>query len=62
VTGVVYEVSHETEDGEFVTFARGTWGSSQSAAANVDDLHFSGPGVLKVLHDQLVRPMIIIVR
>ena len=62
VTGVVYEVSHETENGKSVTFARGTWGSSQSTAANVDDLHFSGPGVLKVLHDQLVRPLMIIVR
>lgn len=62
VTGTVYEAFYETEDGKTVTFARGTWGSSQSAAANVDDLHFSGPGVLKVLHDQLVRPFIIIVR
>ena len=62
VTGVVYEVSHETENGKSVTFARGTWGSSQSTAANIDDLHFSGPGVLKVLHDQLARPLVIIVR
>ena len=62
VTGTVYEAFYETEDGKTVTFARGTWGSSESAAANVDDVHFSGPGVLKVLHDQLVRPFIIIVR
>ena len=62
VEATFYEAFYETEDGEEVTFARGTWGSSQSAAANIDDLHFSGPGVLKVLHDQLVRPMIIIVR
>lgn len=62
VTGIVYEAFYETEDGEEVTFARGTWGSSQSTAANVDDLHFSGPGVLKVQHDQLARPLTIIVR
>ena len=62
VTGTVYEAFYETEDGKTVTFARGTWGSSESAADHVDDLYFSGPGVLKVLHDQLVRPFIIIVR
>ena len=62
VEGVVYEAFHETEDGEAVTFARGTWGSSESAAEHVDDLYFSGPGVLKVLHDQLANPLIIIVR
>ena len=62
VTGTVYEALYETEDGKTVTFARGTWGSSQSEAANVDDLHFSGPGILKVLHDQLAKPLIIIVR
>ncbi len=62
VTGTVYEAFYETEDGKTVTFARGTWGSSKSAADYVDDLYFSGPGVLKVMHDQLVIPMIIIVR
>ena len=62
VTGTVYEAFYETEDGESVTFARGTWGSSESTADHVDDLHFSGPGVLKVLHDQLANPLIIIVR
>ena len=62
VTGTVYEAFYETEDGESVTFARGTWGSSESAADHVDDLHFSGPGVLKVLHDQLANPLTIIVR
>lgn len=62
VTGTVYEAFHETEDGKTVTFARGTWGSSESAAEHVDDEHFAGPGVLKVLHDQLANPLIIIVR
>lgn len=62
VTGTVYEAFYETEDGESVTFSRGTWGSSESAADHVDDLYFSGPGVLKVLHDQLANPLIIIVR
>lgn len=62
VTGTVYEAFYETEDGEAVTFARGTWGSSESAAEHVDDEHFAGPGVLKVLHDQLANPLIIIVR
>ncbi len=62
VTGTVYEAFYETEDGKTVTFARGTWGSSESTADHVDDLYFSGPGVLKVLHDQLANPLIIIVR
>lgn len=62
VTGIVYEALYEAENGKTVTFARGTWGSSQSIAANIDDLHFSGPGVLKVQHDQLARPLTIIVR
>ena len=62
VTGTVYEALYEAENGKTVTFARGIWGSSESAADHVDDLHFSGPGVLKVLHDQLAKPLIIIVR
>ncbi len=62
VTGTVYEALYEAENGKTVTFSRGTWGSSESAADHVDDLHFSGPGVLKVLHDQLANPLIIIVR
>ena len=62
VTGTVYEALYEAENGKTVTFARGTWGSSESAADHVDDLYFSGPGVLKVLHDQLANPLIIIVR
>lgn len=61
VKGVVYEAFHETEDGRAVTFARGTWGSSESAAEHVDDEHFAGPGVLKVQHDQLVRPTMLLV-
>ena len=62
VTGTVYEALYEAENGKTVTFARGTWGSSESAADHVDDLYFSGPGVLKVLHDQLANPLTIIVR
>ena len=62
VTGTVYEAFYETEDGKTVTFARGTWGSSESAADHVDDLYFSGPGVLKVLHDQLSNPMTVTIR
>jgi hypothetical protein len=62
VTGTVYEAFYETEDGKTVTFARGTWGSSESAADHVDDLYFSGPGVLKVLHDQLSNPLTVTIR
>ena len=62
VTGTVYEAFYETEDGKTVTFARGTWGSSESAADHVDDLYFSGPGVLKVLHDQLANPLTVTIR
>ena len=29
----------------------GTWGSSASGARNKDDTHFSGSGILRVLHD-----------
>ena len=31
-----------------VPVENGTWGSSESAAANVDDVHFAGSGVLRV--------------
>lgn len=36
-------------DGGATYVAAGTWGSSSSGAANVDDTHFSGTGVLNVL-------------
>ncbi len=62
VTGTVYEAFYETEDGKTVTFACGTWGSSEGAADHVDDLYFSGPGVLKVLHDQLSNPLTVTIR
>ena len=62
VQGVVYEAEYEDESGEILTFARGTWGSSASAADHVDDVHFSGPGILKVQHDRQRRPTAIIVR
>jgi hypothetical protein len=62
VEGVVYEALYETEDGEAVTFARGTWGSSESPAEHVDDTYFSGPGVLVVQHDRTVRPSLMILR
>ena len=59
VQGVVYEAEYEDETGAVATFDRGTWGSSESAADHVDDLHFSGPGVLRVLHDRLAGALII---
>ena len=45
-----------------VTLQRGTWGSSGSGAEHVDDAHFLGTGVLTVLHDQLEKPTILILR
>ena len=45
-----------------VTIPRGTWGSSASAASNVDDDHFLGTGVLTVLHDQLPKPTMMVFR
>lgn len=62
VTGTVYEATYEDEDGAVAWFERGTWGSSESAADHVDDVHFAGPGVLKVQHDRCVRPTLMILR
>ena len=45
-----------------VTISRGTWGATGSGADNIDDEHFSGLGVLKVLKDELNRAMMIVVR
>lgn len=45
-----------------VTLARGTWGSSASGAEHVDDAHFAGAGVLRVARDELVRPLVILMR
>ena len=45
-----------------VTISRGTWGATGSGAGNIDDEHFSGLGVLKVLKDELNRAMMIVVR
>ncbi|MGN0827758.1 MAG: hypothetical protein ACI4QD_07500 [Kiritimatiellia bacterium] len=41
---------------------RGTYGSSESGAATVDDLHFSGAGVLQVKSDDLIKPTLILLR
>ena len=62
VEGVFYEATLEDVDGSAEWFARGTWGSSESAAEHVDDVHFAGPGVVKVQHDRCVRPTIMILR
>ena len=62
VEGIVYEATYEDEDGAVAWFERGTWGSSESAADHVDDVHFAGPGVLKVQHDRCVRPTLMILR
>ena len=48
--------------GEPVTLVRGTWGSSESAAANVDDALFSGPGLVRVERDDLARGMVIVIQ
>jgi hypothetical protein len=29
----------------------GTYGATGSGAQNIDDIHFSGSGVIKILHD-----------
>ena len=62
VEATFYEAFYETEDGEEVTFDRGTWGSSESSAEHVDDSYFAGPGVLVVQHDRNVRPTMILVK
>ena len=62
VEGIVYEATFEDVDGAVGWFERGTWGSSESPAQHVDDVHFAGPGVLKVQHDRRVRPTILILR
>lgn len=62
VSAAVWEAFYQTEDGEEVSFARGTWGSSESTAEHVDDVHFAGPGVLAVLHDRNARPTIMVLR
>ena len=62
VEGIVYEATYEDEDGAVAWFDRGTWGSSESAADHVDDVHFAGLGVLKVQHDRRVRPTLMILR
>ena len=62
VEGIVYEATYEDEDGVVAWFDRGTWGSSESAADHVDDVHFAGPGVIKVQHDRRVRPTLMILR
>jgi hypothetical protein len=41
---------------------RGTWGTSESGAENIDDVHFYGPGVLNVLRDDLRSATIVIIK
>ena len=41
---------------------RGTWGSSESGADNVDDNHFSGTGIVRVVKDDSVVPLVIRMR
>lgn len=62
VEGVVYEALYETENGEILSFENGTWGSSESPADHVDDTFFAGPGVLRVRHDRIPRPAMMILR
>ena len=62
VEGIVHEAFYESEDGTAVTFERGTWGSSESAAEHADDTYFSGPGILVVQHDRLLRPTMLLVK
>lgn len=38
---------------------RGTWGSSESGADNVDDNHFSGTGIVRVVKDDSAVPLVI---
>ena len=38
---------------------RGTWGSSESGADNVDDDHFVGTGLVRVLRDDCAAPLVI---
>ena len=62
VESTIWKCFVEDETGTPVTLARGTWGSSESAAANVDDALFSGPGVLVVQKDDLTKPTVVCVR
>ena len=46
-----------------VTLKRGTWGATGSGAEHVDDMHFSGPGVLAVRSDDFpVSGLVIMVK
>ena len=48
--------------GDIITLPHGTYGATGSGAETIDDEHFSGLGVLKVLRDDLLRPLTIIFR
>ena len=41
---------------------RGTYGATGSGAQFIDDDHFSGTGVARVLRDDLANPLILRVR
>jgi hypothetical protein len=59
---VIHELYVQDDAGEEITLERGIWGSSESDAELVDDSLFAGPGTIKVLHDKLVRPTVIIIK
>lgn len=62
VAATIYEMATENYGEEAVSLERGVWGSSESDAELVDDTLFAGKGTIKVLHDRLVRPTIVLVK
>lgn len=55
-----YFAKSMTVDGEMLH--RGTWGSSESGATYVDDVHFKGPGTLRVATGSPIRRFRIMIR
>jgi len=45
-----------------VNMPRGTYGATGSGAQYIDDRHFSGTGIARVMKDDLTHPLILIVR
>lgn len=45
-----------------VNMPRGTYGATGSGAQYIDDRHFSGTGIARVMKDDLTQPLILIVR
>ena len=50
------------EESEWTSLPRGTYGATGSGAANIDDAHFSGSGVLTVRKDDITRGLKLILR